>query len=263
MYQGNIVLPTSNGPVEAKKRVAEVAPGIHHINTYPFNWYVVEEAGRVTLVDSGWPGHYAALVTGLRAIGRTVADIESILITHAHSDHVGMAGPLAREHRIPVFIHRDDRQMAEGVLQLPWYGLLSNAWRPHTAFNLLGHALANGLLAERGIANAYTLEDGQELDLPGRPRVIHVPGHTPGEVAFALPTRGVVLTGDTLVTEDLRSGVAGPPQFPHITLNGQDRQARRSVDKLREIGRATLLPGHGKPWTGTLADAIDGARRFS
>ncbi len=247
-------------PILAQGRVRTVAPGIHHVDTYPFNWYVVEEAGRLTLVDSGWPGHYDALVAGLAAIGKTPADIEAILISHAHADHVGMAGLLARKHRIPIFVHSADRAMLASVLQLPWYGLLSNAWRSHTAFAMLGHAIRNGIFSERAICNAYTFEDGDELDVPGRPRIIHIPGHTPGEVAFVMPARGVVLTGDTLVTEDLRTGIPGPPQFPHVSLNGDDRLARRSVDKLRELGAATLLPGHGRPWMGTLTEAIDGAR---
>ena len=234
----------------------EIAPGVFHIDTYPFNWYVVEEAGRLTLIDSGWPGHERALYEGLASIGRSAKDIEAILLTHAHSDHVGMAGPLSRAHKIPVFIHPADKAMVEGVLQLPWYGLLTNAWRPHMAFNMLGHAIWNGLLSERGIQDTHPLTDGGMLDVPGKPRVIHVPGHTPGEVVFVLESRGIVLTGDTLVTEDLRSGVPGGPQFPCITLNGEDDVARRSADKMRELGKMTLLPGHGKPWVGNVADAV-------
>jgi glyoxylase-like metal-dependent hydrolase (beta-lactamase superfamily II) len=243
-------------PSTGRGSIRTVAPGVHHIDTYPFNWYVLEEAGRLTLIDSGWPGHLAALESGLRALGKTVNDIDAILLTHAHSDHVGMAGALSRAHRIPVFVHPADRAMAASVLQLPWVGLLSNAWRPFTASSMLGHALARGLLAERAITTTYDLVDERVVDVPGHPRVVHVPGHTPGEVAFVVGD-GVVLSGDTLVTEDLRTGVAGPPQFPHIAYNGRDAQARRSISKLHDLGSVTLLPGHGLPWSGPIDEAIE------
>ena len=39
----------------------ELVKGVHHFQTGPFNWYVVEEAGRITLVDAGFPGIFPSL----------------------------------------------------------------------------------------------------------------------------------------------------------------------------------------------------------
>jgi len=47
----------------------ELINGIHHFETGPFNWYVIEESGRLTLVDAGFPGHYRVFLDGLRSIG--------------------------------------------------------------------------------------------------------------------------------------------------------------------------------------------------
>lgn len=44
----------------------EVAPGIHHFDTNPFNWYLIEEGGRFTLVDAGFPGHHRVFLQGPR-----------------------------------------------------------------------------------------------------------------------------------------------------------------------------------------------------
>lgn len=110
------------------------------------------------------------------------------------------------------------------------------------------------------LSAAEAMKDGEILDVPGRPHVVHVPGHTPGEVALFLPERGVLLSGDTMVTLDLFSGRAGGPQLPHRLLNGDDLAARRSLDRLRELGRVTMLPGHGPAWTGLAAEAIESAR---
>jgi glyoxylase-like metal-dependent hydrolase (beta-lactamase superfamily II) len=66
------------------------------------------------------------------------------------------------------------------------------------------------------------------LDLPGRPRVIEVPGHTPGSVAFHLPAQGAVLTGDALVTMDTMDGLAGR-NGPTIVSAAFTRDTAQSV----------------------------------
>ena len=52
----------------------------------------------------------------------------------------------------------------------------------------------------------------------------------------------------------------GGHQVPHRLLNTSDRQARNSLDKLIEMGHVTILPGHGNPWTGEIAEAVEIAR---
>ena len=237
----------------------EIAPDVHHFNTDPFNWYVIQEGGRLTLVDAGLPGHYSTFLRGIRSIGRDVRDVEAILITHAHADHTGFAEWVRKASHAPVFVHRDDLASAGRVLQLPWRGLLSNAWRPFVA-SMLGRAIGASLLRMPCITGAKPLRDGEVLDVPGRPHVVHLPGHTPGQVAFHLPERGVLISGDALVTQDLMTGGFGQPQLAHHSLNHDDGLGRRSLDRLQDIGRVIMLPGHGKPWTGSMADAIERAQ---
>lgn len=86
--------------------------------------------------------------------------------------------------------------------------------------------------------------------MPGRPRVLHTPGHTPGEVVFHLADRNVLISGDTLVTRNLLTGEMGRPQIVSEILNDNMTQANRSLDLIRELGHVTMLPGHGKPWVG-------------
>ncbi|MBI4893172.1 MAG: MBL fold metallo-hydrolase [Acidobacteria bacterium] len=233
----------------------QIAPGVHHFNTDPFNWYVLEEAGRLTLVDAGFPGHFGVFMQGIRSLGREIEDVEAVILSHAHADHMGFADRVARAAKAPVFIHRNDEAAAQKVLQLPWSALLSNAWRPYMA-GMLTRAAVNGVFSTARVSDPRPFEDGAVLDAPGRPHVIHTPGHTAGEVAFYLPDQRVLISGDTLVTRDLYTGSMGSPQLTRRRLNDDYAEARKSLDRLKDLGNVTMLPGHGHPWQGEISEAI-------
>ena len=67
----------------------KVTQNIHHFDTGPFNWYLIEESQRLTLVDAGFPGHYHTFLKGIQSLGYAIKDIEAIILTHAHADHIG------------------------------------------------------------------------------------------------------------------------------------------------------------------------------
>ena len=100
------------------------------------------------------------------------------------------------------------------------------------------------------------LHEGQELDVPSQPVVIHVPGHTEGEVVFYLPDRDVLFCGDALATVDFETWQGNTPQLLPRWLNTDHDQARASLADLKSLGDVLLLPGHGDPWTGDLGTAL-------
>ena len=236
---------------------AMTAYQIHKFDTGPFNWYLIEQDSRLTVVDAGFPGHYRVLESGLTELGKSIDDVDAIVITHAHADHTGFAARLSKKANAPIYIHQADVSAASKVLQLPWHGLLSNAWRPFVA-SLLMHATFNGVFRMPTVSNSNVLafDDDEVLDIPGRPQVIHVPGHTSGQIALLLPDSASLFTSDALVTKDLMTGRDGQPQVPHRSLNDDDSQTRDSLHRLRGLGTVTLLPGHGPRWKGNLDEAI-------
>lgn len=125
---------------------------------------------------------------------------------------------------------------------------------------MLIHATIHGVLGGCAVrAEPIAIADGDVLDVPGAPRVVHTPGHTPGHVSLWFPDRQTLIAGDALTTMN----VAGPdPRGPMIlpnTVTSDPQAAMRSIDKFRDLGNLTLLSGHGPAWKGTGEKAVAGA----
>jgi glyoxylase-like metal-dependent hydrolase (beta-lactamase superfamily II) len=110
----------------------------------------------------------------------------------------------------------------------------------------------HGGLRTTVVKEVATYGDGATLDVPGSPRVILVPGHTPGSAALHVPSHDALFAGDALATKAVTTGATGPMIAP---FTADPDEARRSLERLRGIEAHWLLPGHGLPWT----DGVDAA----
>ena len=97
------------------------------------------------------------------------------------------------------------------------------------------------------------------LDLPGSPKVVYCPGHTIGHASFYLPQSKTLLTGDALVTRDLLNNHDAAPQLMPDLFNVDPAQARASLDVLSALDTELVLPGHGSPYHGQIAEAAKAA----
>lgn len=241
-------------------RPLEVAPDVFRLGSHLFNCYLVREGDRFTLVDGGLPGYWSHLTDTLSALGATVRDVEAVLITHAHLDHVGFADRVRKESGARIFLHSADQARARrGGAQLPPTGLLLNAWRRHPS-QLLFHATRYGVFSAPPIHDFTPVDRADTLDVPGGPTVLHVPGHTPGSVAYWFTGSRALLAGDALVTIDMFSGRAPRPQLTPWGTNSDPGAAMKSLERFEGLGEAVLLTGHGDPWEGDLGEAVAIAR---
>lgn len=243
-----------------KNLLQEVAPGIFRLGNELFNWYLIKDGSRFTLLDSGLPGFYTQLIAVLQALNSSVANIEAVLLTHAHLDHVGLAERIRRESGAVIYLHKGDRNMARrGGAQIPPAGLLVNVWRRYP-FRILTSAVWHNVFFGPGIRQFTPVQDGDQLDVPGKPTAIFTPGHTAGSVSFWLPERQAFFAGDALVTIDMLSGKNSQPQITPRNVGTNRQQTLKSLDKLEGLGTATLLTGHGDPWQGEMSTAVNLAR---
>jgi len=89
------------------------------------------------------------------------------------------------------------------------------------------------------------LHDGETIRLgAAQLTVLHTPGHTPGHCALLLEERGVLFSGDALVTLDSATGRTGPQP---VRWNDDPEQERASFERLRALDVAVVYPGHGEP----------------
>jgi glyoxylase-like metal-dependent hydrolase (beta-lactamase superfamily II) len=236
---------------------AEPAPGVLRLGTSIINWYLVADGDGVTVVDAGAPRYRPQLEPGLAQLGRTVDDVRAVILTHGDPDHKGFAERLRAEQGKPVHVHAADAALTRGeeskrreASVLP-YLRHPQTWRVFAEFARGGRPLH--------VAEVETFADGALLDVPGRPRVIHAPGHSNGCVAFHFERQSALLVGDVLFHYNVLTGRRGP-QIGPAGFNVSSEQALDSLARIEGVEVDVVLSGHGDPWTGGVAAAVEAAR---
>jgi len=241
--------------------IEEVAGGVFRVEGSHTNFVLLVDGTEVTMIDSGYPKDRDLVDASVARIGRSLADVHALVLTHGHVDHKGSAERLRRDHEVPVHCHTDEAPIARGEIKQQislWE--LRKAWRPYV-FRFAISAMRSGGLAPEHVSTVATFGDGETIEVPGHPIAVFTPGHTQGHCALHLPDRGVLITGDALVTIDLWNPNRLGPQVIRREFNHDHQQAIRSLDRLVDLEADTLVPGHGELWRGSPALAVELARR--
>ena len=230
----------------------ELAPHLHRLGTSSLvNSYLIDDGGQLTVIDAGLPGLWNDLQRELAVLGRSLHDVKALLLTHGDVDHVGFAERLRTEARVPVYVGAADAAEARGEVPKPSTPRDPMKLRPMLGF--LAFGMTHGGLRRTSVSEVQPIEGGTTLDVPGSPRVIPLPGHTPGSVAYHVPAVDAIFMGDGMTTRSVVSGVVGPQLGP-FTVDPE--QALRSLDALDGIAPTWVLPGHGDAWWTGLPEAI-------
>lgn len=239
----------------------DVGPGIHRVEDAYTNWYLVEDGDGVTIVDAGVPTSWQLLADALAEIGRRPGDVEALVLTHGHFDHIGFAERARVELGIPVFVHENDvpltrKPLLYGRERSPLeYPLRHAAARPMFAAFVKARAFFPSPIAE---VRRYRTGDAA-LPVPGTPEIVFTPGHTLGHCALHFSDRDVVIAGDAVVTLDPYTGLSGP----RVVSRAATADSERALDALSALlptNASRVLPGHGDPWTEGVESAVLQAR---
>lgn len=247
--------------MSAPTRPAEVADGVFRLAGSSTNCYLVADGADVTLVDAGYPSDTGAVIGALEQLDRSPADVAAVVLTHGHVDHIGAAETLRSEHGARVLSHHQEAPNVRGVREerISELDVALRLWQPKMASFVL-HFLRSGALAVDHVEEVATFNDETPLDVPGTPVPVFTPGHTSGHCAFHLPDRGVLITGDALVTYDPITRRTGPRLLNRLFNRDHDR-ALASLEALEPLEAEVVLPGHGEPLRSAPEQAVDEARR--
>ncbi|HEV7199358.1 MAG TPA: MBL fold metallo-hydrolase, partial [Candidatus Limnocylindria bacterium] len=216
----------------------EIAPNVHAVPMKSAGAFLITE-DRLTLIDAGLAGSKPMLVRYLADIGRSIDELDRIVCTHGHPDHVGGVREIADGEPIEVFIHPAD---LEGVSHT-----VREALAPTAGGSLRGRLL-QAVTPHPGTATS--LNDGEVLPALGGLEAHTISG--PMEIAPNVHAVPMKSAGAFLVTEDrltlIDAGLAGskPMLVRYLADIG------RSIDELDRI-----VCTHGHP------DHVGGVREIA
>lgn len=232
----------------------QLAPGLHRLGNDIVAAYLVRTSEGITVIDAGLPGHWRDLRRELASMGASLEDIRGVVLTHGDSDHLGFAERLRRDHGVPVYVHTADAARAQGGDKPK---LAMGPMRVGATAGFFAYALRKGGMRTHHLSAVTEIADGDTLPLPGAPTVIGLPGHSPGSIAVHVPSVDALFVGDALTTRHVLTGRTGMQPAP---FTDEPARALDSLERLRTVDAAWVLPGHGSPWRGSPADVADAVR---
>jgi glyoxylase-like metal-dependent hydrolase (beta-lactamase superfamily II) len=116
--------------------------------------------------------------------------------------------------------------------------------------------LLKGITRVPAVAQLELMLDGEILDVPGSPRVVHAPGHTAGSFALLVEDRSLLFSGDALVTSDVTRGRRTGPQIVQGPVTEDAEMAVKSLEALAATNAEAVLPGHGEPRSHGIKSAV-------
>ncbi|MFE9602848.1 MBL fold metallo-hydrolase [Streptomyces hokutonensis] len=245
----------------------QVAAGVHRLGDHGVNFYLIEDPDGLVLVDAGLPAHLGQLRTLLADLGRSEADIHAVLLTHGHPDHTGLTRPL-QEAGTDLWIHAGDAAiLRDGPRSAmkhakPERSMLPYLLRRPAALALPLALARSGAFTARPVLGAREFDADRVLkEVPGAPRAVVLPGHTPGSAAYFFADRGLLFTGDALVTVDGFTKRTGPTLVSRCFTHDSGA-ALAALDRLDFLTADLVLPGHGEPFTEGIRAATRQAREF-
>jgi glyoxylase-like metal-dependent hydrolase (beta-lactamase superfamily II) len=215
-------------------RVAEGVYSIGQSKGGRVHAYLFEQDRELTLVDTLFDADGERVLDCIRRIGRSPGNLKHIALTHAHRSHLGGLARLKRLTGALVCAHEWEADIIAGERLAQPVSL-----RPQGPLSTypMRIGLALGRPRHMPCPVDRSLREGDQV---GPLRVVHIPGHTPGHLAFHWDQRGVLAVGDAVATWPRID--AGWPGF-----NLNEGQYRASLKRLAQIEAEVIAVGHGEP----------------
>jgi len=166
------------------------------------------------LIDPGHSRYADHVEKGLDELGISWQDIELVICTHSHPDHIEDAARW-KDKGVPMALHKDDWELARAPdnFMMSAYGI-----------------------SPAGLEPDFFLQEGTLFVRSLRMEVLHTPGHSPGSISLYWPREKALFTGDLVFQDGIgRTDIPG----------GDGKTLKQSIRRLRSLDIAYMLPGHG------------------
>lgn len=235
----------------------------------PVNVYLVKGDDGLTLIDVGPRFEIAreALREQLARRGYRLSDVRRVILTHAHSDHCGLAGELAEESGAEVYAHPANFSLLADYAEererwLAFYAaLMREAGMPADQIVQVDRLRRGMSRYMTPVRPTGTLKDGDTLQLGDEEwQVLHTPGHSGGLICLYQPQRRLFISSDHLLRDISSNPIVEPPE-----QEGRERPRRLAeylsqLQRVAELPVELALPGHG-PFISDVRELV--ARRLA
>jgi glyoxylase-like metal-dependent hydrolase (beta-lactamase superfamily II) len=175
----------------------------------------------ITLVDSGTAGAEVTIFDYILSIGRQPEEIELLMLTHSHPDHIGAAQAIVNATGCQVAAHSTERDWIEDVS-------LQGQVRPVPGFSSL---VGGSVQVSKVISEGDSIDVGNGLTL----ETLHTPGHSHGSLSFRCDKEKVLITGDAIPVPD------------EMPIFESYHNSLESLARLRGFGAQVLVSAWEKP----------------
>lgn len=183
--------------------------------------HLAYQGGQTVLIDSAYLGGIDETLDLLGQIGIQPRDVDLILTTHVHCDHVGAHYHIQKASGCTIALHQESRRIIDSRNgRSTWHEYYGQDYRYFPTHK--------------------SIADGEVIDLGGESLVaIHAPGHAAGQVCFFMPSNGWLISADAAWDGD----------FGVLTTGVEGRQAaleqKETLLRLAKLPITKILPGHG------------------
>ena len=207
---------------------------IHTIKSKVANCFLLESETGFVLIDTGLSRKAGKFFAYLRQANIDPGDIQLIVITHAHQDHVGGLKEIKEQTGASVLIHESEAAHLKAGKSPEVH---PNAWWVKLFLSLQKEIKITPVIPDIAMAEEYSLGD---QGINGK--VFHTPGHTPGSISVIVDGKSAFI-GDLAMKFPIISGRSFEP------IIAQDMtQVHSSWKKIIAQGAEQIYPAHGKPF---------------